>query len=405
MEKQTVTIYDVAREAAVSMATVSRVVNGNPNVKPATRKKVLAVIERLDYRPNAVARGLASKRSTTVGVIIPDVTNIYFAALARGIDDIAMMYKYNIILTNSDDAGEQEVNVLNTLMAKQVDGVIFMGNHIDDKLRAEFKRAKAPVVLAGTVDPNNETPSVNIDYAAAVEEVVTNLIARGHKKIALALGSLSQSINAEYRLTGYKRALTKAKIPFDDALVYEAGYSYDAGRKLQPVIADSGATAVFVGDDEMAAGLINASMESGINVPDDLEVVTSNDTIITQITRPAITSITQPLYDIGAVEAQKKYGSIDGVYQEKEGPEVAKEILKKVGYNKNIDRICFIIGNHHTPSKIDGLDFQIQWEADLLENLTVMDKEKEQEKIKKCIDENFKTNTGKRIAYNRFILD
>ena len=102
---------------------------------------------------------------------------------------------------------------------------------------------------------------------------------------------------------------------------------------------------------------------------------------------------------------KKNYGSIDGVYQEKEGPEVAKEILKKVGYNKNIDRICFIIGNHHTPSKIDGLDFQIQWEADLLENLTVMDKEKEQEKIKKCIDENFKTNTGKRIAYNRFILD
>ena len=100
-------------------------------------------------------------------------------------------------------------------------------------------------------------------------------------------------------------------------------------------------------------------------------------------------SIIAILHDIGAVEAQK----------------VAKEILKKVGYNKNIDRICFIIGNHHTPSKIDGLDFQIQWEADLLENLTVMDKEKEQEKIKKCIDENFKTNTGKRIAYNRFILD
>jgi len=98
-------------------------------------------------------------------------------------------------------------------------------------------------------------------------------------------------------------------------------------------------------------------------------------------------SITAILHDIGA------------------GPAVAKEILKKVGYNKNIDRICFIIGNHHTPSKINGLDFQIQWEADLLENLMVMDKEKEQEKIKKCIGENFKTNTGKRIAYNRFILD
>ncbi|MGN1291245.1 MAG: LacI family DNA-binding transcriptional regulator, partial [Levilactobacillus brevis] len=132
MEKQTVTIYDVAREAAVSMATVSRVVNGNPNVKPATRKKVLEVIDRLDYRPNAVARGLASKKTTTVGVIIPDVTNAYFSSLARGIDDIAMMYKYNIILTNSDENGGKEVQVLNTLMAKQVDGVIFMGNHIDD---------------------------------------------------------------------------------------------------------------------------------------------------------------------------------------------------------------------------------------------------------------------------------
>jgi len=111
------------------------------------------------------------------------------------------------------------------------------------------------------------------------------------------------------------------------------------------------------------------------------------------------------LHDIGAVEAQKKYGTIDGAYQEKEGPAVAREILQRVGYNKNIDRICFIVGNHHTPSKIDGIDFQIQWEADLLENLTVMDKQKEQQKIKKCIEENFKTVTGKKIAYDRFILD
>ena len=111
------------------------------------------------------------------------------------------------------------------------------------------------------------------------------------------------------------------------------------------------------------------------------------------------------LHDIGAVEAQKKYGSIDGVYQEKEGPAVARGILQKVGYDKNIDRICFIVGNHHTPSKIDGIDFQIQWEADLLENLMVMDKQKEQQKIKKCIEENFRTVTGKKIAYDRFILD
>ena len=99
-EEKAVTISTVAKEAGVSMATVSRVVNGNPNVKPATRKKVLEVIDRLDYRPNAVAQGLASKKTTTVGVIIPDVTNVYFSSLARGIDDVASMYTYNIILAN-----------------------------------------------------------------------------------------------------------------------------------------------------------------------------------------------------------------------------------------------------------------------------------------------------------------
>ena len=111
------------------------------------------------------------------------------------------------------------------------------------------------------------------------------------------------------------------------------------------------------------------------------------------------------LHDIGAVEAQKKYGSIDGAYQEKEGPAVAREILQKVGYDKNIDRICFIIGNHHTPTKIDGIDFQIQWEADLLENLSVMDIEKEQKEIMNCIQQNFKTETGKSIAYKRYVLE
>ena len=105
----TVTIYDVAREAGVSMATVSRVVNGNKNVKENTRKKVLDVIDRLDYRPNAVARGLASKKTTTVGVVIPNITSSYFASLAKGIEDIAEMYKYNIVLASSDEDDEYSV--------------------------------------------------------------------------------------------------------------------------------------------------------------------------------------------------------------------------------------------------------------------------------------------------------
>ena len=179
---ETITIYDVAREAGVSMATVSRVVNGNKNVKEKNRKKVLEVIDRLDYRPNAVARGLASKKTTTVGVVIPNIANSYFATLAR-IDDIATMYKYNIVLASSDENDDHEVTVINSLFAKQVDGIIFMGYHLTEKIRAEFSRTRTPIVLAGTVDLEHQLPSVNIDYKAAVEDSVTQL-AKNNEKVA-----------------------------------------------------------------------------------------------------------------------------------------------------------------------------------------------------------------------------
>ncbi|GEK92165.1 catabolite control protein A [Alkalibacterium kapii] len=301
MDKQTITIYDVAREASVSMATVSRVVNGNPNVKPTTRKKVLEVIERLDYRPNAVARGLASKKTTTVGVIIPDVTNLYFSSLARGIDDIATMYKYNIILANSDKNEEKEVQVLNTLLAKQVDGVIFMGNKITDELRAEFSRSRTPVVLAGTVDPDEQVGSVNIDYEKATEEATTKLINNGHKKVAFISESHEEPINGMYRLAGYKNALEKASLSYDDDLVVQSEYTYKVGEVVYEQLEKAGATAAVIADDELALGVLNATLDRGVKVPEDFEIITSNNTKLTAMSRPQLTTIKQPLYDIGAV--------------------------------------------------------------------------------------------------------
>lgn len=173
-----ITIYDVAREANVSMATVSRVVNGNPNVKPVTRKKVLATIERLGYRPNAVARGLASKKTTTVGAIIPDISSIFFAELARGIEDIATMYKYNMILSNSDQNKDKELQLINTMLGKQVDGILFMGGDITEEHVNQFQSSSVPVVLAGTFDETETIPSVNIDYEAASYEATKFLLIR-----------------------------------------------------------------------------------------------------------------------------------------------------------------------------------------------------------------------------------
>lgn len=301
MEKQTITIYDVAREANVSMATVSRVVNGNPNVKPATRKKVLEVIDRLDYRPNAVARGLASKKTTTVGVIIPDVSNMFFASLARGIDDVATMYKYNIILANSDSNDQKEVNVLNNLLAKQVDGLIFMGHRITDEIRGEFSRSKTPVVLAGSIDPDEQVGSVNIDYASAAKDAVNLLAENGNKKIAFVSGALIDPINGKSRLKGYKSALSEHKLDYSEGLIFEANYQFKEGLALAERIRNSGATAAYVTDDELAVGILDGMLDAGVKIPEEFEIVTSNDSLLTSVVRPRLTTITQPLYDIGAV--------------------------------------------------------------------------------------------------------
>lgn len=301
MDKQTITIYDVAREANVSMATVSRVVNGNPNVKPATRKKVLEVIDRLDYRPNAVARGLASKKTTTVGVIIPDVSNMFFSSLARGIDDVATMYKYNIILANSDGDSQKEVNVLNNLLAKQVDGVIFMGHRITDEVRAEFSRSKTPVVLAGSIDPDQQVGSVNIDYKSATKDAVNLLAKNGNQKVAFISGALIDAINGQNRLVGYKEALAENKLTYTEGLVFESPYSFKDGYELVDRLLNSGATAAYVTDDELAIGILDGLIDKGIKVPEDFEIVTSNNSLLTQVARPKLSSVTQPLYDIGAV--------------------------------------------------------------------------------------------------------
>lgn len=296
----TITIYDVAREAGVSMATVSRVVNGNKNVKENTRKKVLEVIDRLDYRPNAVARGLASKKTTTVGVVIPNIANAYFSILAKGIDDIAAMYKYNIVLASSDEDDDKEVNVVNTLFAKQVDGIIFMGHHLTEKIRAEFSRSRTPIVLAGTVDLEHQLPSVNIDYQAAVAEVV-DILAENHKKIAFVSGPLIDDINGKVRLSGYKEGLKKNKLDYKEGLVFEANYSYKEGFELAQRVINSGATAAYVGEDELAAGLLNGLFAAGKSVPEDFEIITSNDSPVVEYTRPNLSSISQPVYDLGAV--------------------------------------------------------------------------------------------------------
>ncbi|MBD7935512.1 MULTISPECIES: catabolite control protein A [Cytobacillus] len=298
-----ITIYDVAREANVSMATVSRVVNGNPNVKPTTRKKVLEVIERLGYRPNAVARGLASKKTTTVGVILPDVSSTLVAELARGIEDIATMYKYNIILSNSDQNMDKELHLLNTMLGKQVDGIVFMGGNIEEAHVAEFEKSPVPIVLAGSIEKSQTIPSVNIDYEQAAYDATEAFIQKGHEKIAFLIGPLREPINAEKKLKGYKKALQDANIPYHEEWVIEGDYTYDSGLEAfeRLLELDNKPTAIFAGSDEMALGIVHGAQDKGYHVPQDVEVISSDSTRLALMVRPQLTSVVQPLYDIGAV--------------------------------------------------------------------------------------------------------
>ncbi len=310
----------MAREANVSMATVSRVVNGNPNVKPTTRKKVLATIERLGYRPNAVARGLASKKTTTVGAIIPDISSIFFAELARGIEDIATMYKYNMILSNSDQNEDKEVQLINTMLEKQVDGIIFMGGNISEQHVQQFKSSSVPVVLAATYDENNEIPSVNIDYEQAAFEATQFLIEQNKAVPALVSGLEETHIN-QLKYKGYARALNEAGLSVDESLIVKGDYSYSSGIEAvnQLLEENKKPEAIFVASDEMALGVIHGIQDKGYRVPDDIEVFGFDNTRLATMVRPTLSTIVQPMYDIGAVSMRllTKYMNKEEVQDQK----------------------------------------------------------------------------------------
>jgi catabolite control protein A len=285
------------------MATVSRVVNNNPNVKPQTRKKVFEAIERLGYRPNAVARGLASKKTTTVGVVIPDISNAIFAEVARGIEDIANMYHYNIILCNADKRKDKEIRVVNTLLEKQVDGLLFMGGTVTEEHLQAFKSANVPIVLCATTDEHGSMPSVDIDHESAAFDAVATLTSAGHRRIAMISGTLQDPTNGYARFQGYRRALEAAGIPYDESLVRVGNYRYESGIEAMKYFLelDDRPTAVFAATDEMAIGAIHYIQDFGLRVPEDVSVISVDNTRMASMVRPQLSSVAQPMYDIGAV--------------------------------------------------------------------------------------------------------
>ncbi|TCS73205.1 LacI family transcriptional regulator [Effusibacillus lacus] len=283
------------------MATVSRVLNGTAVVKEETKKKVLDAIQMLGYRPNAVARGLASKKTKTIGIIVPDVSAPFVAEMVRGMEDIATMYQYQIILSNSDGQPEREIDLIGTMWEKQVDGMLFMGNHLTGDLLKTFEQAQIPVVLCATVDPEGRIPSVNINNEQAAYDATRFLIEKGCKHIVLLSGATDHPVVGKPRQKGYRKALKQegyqAHIVECPTLRYEDGLETLKGILRDNQIPD-GIVAV---SDELGVAAIHACLDAGLSVPGQVKAIAFDNTRLASMVRPELTTISQPIYDMGAV--------------------------------------------------------------------------------------------------------
>ena len=299
MQKQEITIYDVAREAKVSMATVSRVVNGNNNVRKETRDRVLEVIDRLHYQPNAVAQGLASKKTTTVGLIVPDFSNLHFAELSQGINDIATLYKYNILLSSVGNTLVGDERVIQNLLNKQVDGIIYMADQISEKGKETLIRSNVPVVLAGTLSENKaDFGSVAIDYAKAIKEALEIVYENGKRNFVLVLDNEETYLSEELEHT-FNNYINEHNL--SNYHVYGNISTYEEGYDLVEQFEKDKIDAVITLKDMPAGGIVNGALNKNISIPEQLEIISAGSTNVAKLVRPQLTIIQQPLYDIGAM--------------------------------------------------------------------------------------------------------
>ncbi|MBU3159525.1 LacI family transcriptional regulator [Clostridium frigoris] len=308
-------IKDVAREAGVSIATVSRVLNDIDVVNEDTKKKVKDAIKKLSYRPNIVARSLKTQKSSTIGIIIPDISNQFYPEIVRGCEDVANIYNYNIMLCNADLDVDKEMESLRILKEKMIDGVIYMSNSIGNNVIELIKELEMPVVLVETADEQGIFPSVAIDNVTAAADAVKYLANKGNKNIAY-VGTSIEKVNAlSQRYTGYTKGLSDIGITLNKDLIYLGGVKSRDGYTGINVILDTGAKvdAVFCASDEIAMGVINALRDKSINVPEKIDVMGFNDIYSASTFYPKLTTVSQPMYDMGSVGMRMLIKSINNL--------------------------------------------------------------------------------------------
>ncbi|MDF2934831.1 MAG: catabolite control protein [Paenibacillaceae bacterium] len=296
------TIKDVAKLADVSISTVSRVMNNPELVARDKRDKILEAIERLHYTPNALARGLIHKRTRTLGVLIPDISNLFYAELIRGMEDAAHEGGNNLMICNTVNDQSRRLSSLKVMSEKQIDGIVFTSEPVLPECYAVFRQLNLPIVLAATHSLEYDLPSVRINEEQAAFDAAQYLIRKGHTRIAMITGSMSDPISGFPRIQGFLRSLHHYGLELDPERCLEYGNyrfedSYEAMRRLHGKF--PGMTAVFASGDERALACISYCHEHGIKVPEEISVIGFDNTRMSGMSYPRLTTIAQPLYQMG----------------------------------------------------------------------------------------------------------
>ncbi len=314
-EKRKYSIEEIANICNVSKATVSRVINHSPTgVGEETRKRVQMVIEKLNYRPNNLARSVATSRSRMIGLIVPDVSNFFYPKIIRSVTDYMNEKGYAVIIGNSDYDPEKEADQLLSMIDKRVDGIILCSGVSNAVFLKDFKKYRVPLALIGRAfDSSLSEASIMGDNEIGAYKSAKYLIDGGNRRIVYVEGNpkISGSIQ---RLKGYQRALAEAGIKYDEKMVFSGEYSIEYGKEMADRLLDDHIEfdAVMTGSDLIAIGVVSGLIKRGIRIPEDKELIGFDNIELASVFNPSLTTISKPHYDMAQHISRQLLNVIEG---------------------------------------------------------------------------------------------
>ena len=306
-------IKEVALRAGVSVATVSRVLNDHPAVRPDTRERVLAAVADLGYRPNAVARSLRTDQTRTLGLVISDVLNPYFTELARSVEEEARGLGYSVIIGNADEQPELQDHHVRTLLDRRIDGLLVSPTDGGSPLMLDAARTGTPMVFVDRWIPGVDVPVVRSDGRAAIRDLVAHLHRLGHRRLAIIAGPAATTTGSE-RVAAFREALASYAIELPAAYIGQGDFQADSGRRVTEGFLDlpEPPEVVFAADNLMALGALDAIRARGLRVPDDIALAAFDDIPWFVHTDPPVTAIAQPTKELGRAAVRALVDRIEG---------------------------------------------------------------------------------------------